>query len=248
MEKVAIVGMGTMGTAIADRLQEKYEVIGITRKDSLEQVHDADAVILAVKPQTFIEEKLYNRLWPLGNKLVVSAMAGIKARRLRRLLGTERVVRTMPNLAVSTGNSLTAWYADDKHVDASAVEELLHTWGSTIRLTDEAQFSAFTALAGSGPAYFFELGRIIEQDALARGFSADQARLIATQTFLGAASVVTTQTSFAGQVTKVASRGGTTEAALSVLADKGFEQTMHQAIGAACNRSQELGASLSQRF
>ncbi len=242
--EIVIVGMGTMGPAIARRLQGAYEVTGITRQDSLEQVHAADAVILAVKPQTFIKEKLYDQLWPLGNKLVISVMAGLATRRLCRLLGTEHVVRTMPNLAVATGNSLTAWYTEDKQVDVDAVEGLLQAWGKSMRLTDEAQFNAFTALAGSGPAYFFELARIMEESARQYGFDTDQARLIAAQTFLGAASVVTPQTSFAEQVTKVASKGGTTEAALTVLADQGFGKTLHQAIGAACNRSQELGSTL----
>ncbi len=246
MEKIAIVGMGKMGSAIHSRLQQDYEVIGVGKHDCLDVLKSADAVILAVKPKTFVED-IQSQLWLYvgRNQPVISVMAGLDTSYLRQTIGSERIVRTMPNLAVASGNSLTAWYTESKTIDRQALQTLLGKWGVTMQLEQEDQFNAFTALAGSGPAYFFELARCMEQAARGYGFDGEQARLIATQTFLGAASLVTTETSFAQQVANVASKGGTTEAALDVLAERDFEQTLHAAIDAASRRSQELGANLS---
>jgi pyrroline-5-carboxylate reductase len=240
METITIVGMGTMGSAIESLLKENYDVIGLGRSDSLEQIENTDAVILAVKPQPFGE--LAKTLRPyVRHQLFISIMAGVKLRALSKALGTRRVVRTMPNLALATGNSLTAWHTEDEDTDTRAVRALLDSWGVSMRLDNEEQFNAFTALAGSGPAYFYELARLLEQEALGHGFDAGQARQIATQTFIGAASVINGQTSFARQVKSVASRGGTTEAALTILEGRQLGKTVHEAIGAACRRSEELG-------
>lgn len=241
MKHIAIVGMGTMGSAIESRLQEGYEVTGIGRDGSLAQVEGADAVIIAVKPQQFGE--LANDLWLhiQEEQLVLSVMAGITTERIGRMLGTQHVVRTMPNLGLTTGKSLTAWYTKDQDIDVAAVEGLLSTWGTDMRLHDENQFHNFTPLAGSSPAFLFEMARILEAEAARRGFTAKQARQIATHTFLGAASLVTPETNFGDLVTKVASKGGTTESALKVFKQKDLAGTVRQALDAANRRSQELG-------
>lgn len=243
METIAIVGIGTMGSAIESLLKEDYDVIGLGRSDSLEQIENTDAVILAVKPQSFAE--LAKDLKPyVRQQLFVSIMAGVRLRALSGALGTRRIVRTMPNLALATGNSLTAWYTEDENTDTKAVRALLDSWGVSMHLDNEQQFNAFTALAGSGPAYFYELARLMEQEALDYGFDAGQASQIAAQTFIGAASVVTPETNMAEQVQRVASKGGTTEQALRVFTEHRLSETIHQAVGAASCRSQELSTLL----
>jgi len=240
MEKIAIIGMGTMGSAIENVLKDDYEVTGIGRRDSLQQVEAADTVILAVKPRQFKEE-VAEELWPyVHDQLFVSTMAGVKVRRLRQLLGTERIVRTMPNLALATGNSLTAWYAEDQNTDMQAVQRLLGKWGKTMRLEREKQFNAFTALAGSGPAYFFRVARVMVKKALGDGFTDEQARQIATYTLWGTASVVSPETDYDERIMRVASKGGTTEAGGKVLDDGDFDGILRAAIDAAACRSEEL--------
>lgn len=241
MKKIAIIGMGTMGSAIGNVLKEDYEITGIGKEDSLRQAEDADAVILAMKPQVFGDVADELELHIRDNQVILSIMAGIATRRICRRLHTQHVVRTMPNLALATGNSLTAWYTEDKNLDTVAVQALLGKWGASMQLSDERQFDAFTALAGSGPAYLFELARILEQQASSRGFTVEQARQIATHTFLGAASLVTPGTDFGAQVANVASKGGTTQAALEVFAQNDLEGIVSQTIDAACQRSQQLG-------
>lgn len=239
MKHIAIIGRGKMGSAIEGRLAHDYTVTAIGRGE-LRQVEEVDTVILAVKPQAF--GAVAENLWPhVHRQLFLSIMAGVTTTRLGRMLGTDQVVRTMPNLALTTGNSMTAWYAEDAVIDIEAVQDLLHKWGKSTRLTSETQFDAFTALAGSGPGYIYEFMRLLERQAEASGFASDQARQIAVQTLIGTASLVNAETDFGEMVQRVASKGGTTEAALDVFAQHNLAGTVEAAVGAACCRSRELG-------
>src|SRR5688572_14643713 len=153
MKKVAIVGLGTMGSAIHNLLLGDFDVIGIDRQsDNLAAVVKADVVIIAVKPQSFA--KLAQTLRPhVEEQIVISIMAGVTIHSISVALGVKQIVRTMPNLALATGQSLTAWHIEAKGMELSIVEAILDLWGSSLKLEDERQFDAFTALAGSGPAY-----------------------------------------------------------------------------------------------
>jgi len=241
MKKLAIIGMGTMGSAIHERMGNNFNTVGVSRsRGNMDEVASADIALIAIKPQSFGE--LATELRPrIDQQLVISIMAGVSLRTLVASLGTEQVVRTMPNLALKTGQSLTAWHTHESITDSRDIETILGTWGTTMRLYDEEQFHAFTALAGSGPAYYYELARMLEQAAQDKGFSAEQARLIAMQTFIGAASVVACTDSPAKLVQSIASKGGTTEAALNVFHIRKLDEIYRIAIDAACTRSQELG-------
>lgn len=240
MKKVAVIGLGTMGSAIHKSLQGDFDAIGIDRQsDNLADVAKVEVVIIAVKPQSFA--KLTQALRPhIGEQIVISIMAGISIRSISAALGARRIVRTMPNLALATGQSLTAWYTEIRGMELSIVEAILELWGSNLKLEDEKQFDPFTALAGSGPAYFFELASLLGQAAVARGFTAEQARQISLQTFRGAASVLKSDDSAKDWVNRVASKGGATEVALKELEAYGLGRAIDAAVEAACRRSREL--------
>ncbi len=241
MSRVAVIGIGTIGSAINERLRSDFEVVAIGRQDDLAAVTSADVAIVAVKPQSFTE--LASGLAPfIGQQLVISVMAGVLMETLQTRLGTDQVVRTMPNLTLRVGQSLTGWYADDSVTTTKTVEAILGHWGDAVKLEQEEQFHAFTALAASSPAYFYKLARLLEQNALDQGFTVEQARLIGIQSLRGAAIAIRGNEQPEQLVTQVASKGGTTEAALSVFQQQGFASTITQAIDAAMERSRLLGA------
>jgi pyrroline-5-carboxylate reductase len=240
MKEVAIIGMGNMGLAIENQLQDGFRVVGIGREDDLARVHNADIVILAVKPQSFPEVASELRLHVSKERLVISIMAGITVRGLADALGTERVVRTMPNLALKTSQSMTTWYTEALGVETDT-EAIVDTWGRSKRLKHEDQFDASTAIGGSGMAYYFELAYLIEEAGARLGLSASDARMMSLQTLRGAASVLEADSSPEDLVQKIASKGGTTEAALTVFRQQGFGRMVDSAIEAACERSRELG-------
>lgn len=230
-----------MGSAIQKLLQDTFGIIGIDRQHGeLEDVSRADVIVLAVKPQSFSELAKDLKQY-IDVQTVVSIMAGVTIDTIANALETTRIVRTMPNLALAKGQSLTAWFTNSE-VNTSVARIILDLWGSSMRLDNEAQFDAFTAVVGSGPAYFFELAYQLEQAAIEQGFTEKQARQMSIQTFRGAANVMDGGDDAGAWARRVASKGGATEAALKVFNERNFGQSIQDAVKAATNRSQELGS------
>jgi pyrroline-5-carboxylate reductase len=229
MQRVAIIGMGTMGSAIQERMADTFDVVGIGHDDSLEVV---------VKPQSFAELSEELRLH-IDKQLVLSVMAGISIRSLSDSLGTARVVRTMPNIGLPSGCSHTGWYMQNTS-DTEAVNTILDLWGSSERLDNEDQLHGFTALAGSSPGYYSTLMHWLERAGVVEGLSEEQSRRAIIGGFLGLASVLTSDTVPADIVGRVASKGGTTEAALVVFEQSGLDSIVCNAVDAAAKRSREL--------
>ncbi len=100
---------------------------------------------------------------------------------------------------------------------------------------------AVTAVSGSGPAYFFYLVEILEQTAVSMGINKDKARLLAIKTALGSAALLKESGVSAESLRKrVTSKGGTTEAAFNVFAQKKLGEILKQGIKAAGDRAKEL--------
>ncbi len=258
---LAIIGVGKMGGAYAFRLSAAFPrmrlflcdanasnmtdlTADVMTTDVNEAIRNAEAVLLAVKPQTFAE--LTSSLTePLDGKLMVSIMAGVSLRTLCAELRTQAVIRSMPNLGVQVGHGMTAWVAASE-VSSAQKERTRHLFGATgseTELEDEGLLDAFTALAGSSPAYFFYLGELLQKEAVQKGFSEEAATLIAREVLI-ASGLLMQQGHMSPQQWKqaVASKGGTTEAALHSFASDDLERLVARAVEAAENRSRSLGA------
>lgn len=183
---------------------------------------------------------------PWSGRVVVSIMAGVSTRRLGEVLGAERVVRVMPNLPVSIFKGMSAACAGPGATaeDVASVERVFGSLGAVVRL-DEALMDAFTAVAGSGPAYVFALAEGMVMGAERTGLPSSEARRIVAQTLIGAASMLARDGD--AQVCNpaelraaVTSKGGTTAAALGVLDQAGWTEAVARAIVAARDRGAEL--------
>ncbi|HTT10632.1 MAG TPA: pyrroline-5-carboxylate reductase [Burkholderiaceae bacterium] len=202
-----------------------------------------DALVLAVKPQQMKE--LCAALAPrIGNKLVVSIAAGIRARDIARWLGTQAIVRAMPNTPALIGQGVTGLAALPA-VDASqraAAERILAAVGSVVWFDDEKALDAVTALSGSGPAYVFYFIEAMIAAGRAEGLTERQARTLATATLAGAAQLAArSDEPVAVLRERVTSKGGTTAAALASLDADRVGAAIAKAIHAASARAQELG-------
>ena len=128
--------------------------------------------------------------------------------------------------------------------DMALAERLLRAVGKTVRLEDEAQMDAVTAVSGSGPAYVFHLIETMAAAGEAEGLPADLAMELALTTVAGAGALAEASDETASQLRiNVTSPNGTTQAALEVLMDQteGFPSVVGMAVAAAANRSRELG-------
>ena len=267
-QTIAFIGGGNMASAIAGGLVQHgvspaqlivVEPFEATR-DALKASHGiaalpaatdalaaADLVIWAVKPQVFAEAA--QPVAPFTNKaLHLSVAAGIPTDAIARWLGTERIVRAMPNTPALVGLGMTALFARNSAKggasadDRALVERVLVGTGQTLWVSDESQLNAVTALSGSGPAYVFYFLEAMQQAGQNMGLPAGQALQLAIGTFAGAAELAKrSPESPAVLRERVTSKGGTTFAALeSMRADQVAEHFI-AAMKAAEVRSQELG-------
>lgn len=202
-------------------------------------------VVLAVKPQ--IMDGVLDVARPLvgTETLVVSIAAGISSEKIVAGLGTDRVVRTMPNTPAQIGKGISGAFAGEAVTgeDRKLTEALLAAAGGVVWVENETLIDAVTAVSGSGPAYVFHLVEAMAAAGEGEGLSAEQAMVLARQTVIGAAALMEADDSSAAQLRKnVTSPNGTTQAALDVLmASDGLGALMQRAVRAARKRSEELG-------
>jgi pyrroline-5-carboxylate reductase len=209
------------------------------------KINQFDIVILAVKPQDF--DVLATMLKPYlnENQILFSVMAGIKIDNIQSKLGCSKVVRSMPNIPTQIGMGMTVFSASAAvdRKELFIIQNLINTTGKSVYVEDEKLIDAATAISGSGPAYVFYFMKSMIQAAVQLGFSESEAELLVNQTFMGSVAIQNANSlSNEEWITKVASKGGTTESALKIFEKNALEQAIVKAIQAANDRALELGS------
>ena len=205
-------------------------------------------VVVAVKPQMMGDALPAIKAFGGSDTVFVSIAAGTKIARFEEALGdTTPIVRAMPNTPAAIGRGITA-IIGNSHVSNARLdlaERLLGAVGQVVRLGDEAEMDAVTAVSGSGPAYVFHLIETLAAAGEAEGLAPELALALAKATVAGAGALAEAADEAPGQLrVNVTSPGGTTAAALEVLMDEcdGFPALLRRAVAAAANRGRELGA------
>ncbi|RYH08788.1 pyrroline-5-carboxylate reductase [Tropicimonas sp. IMCC6043] len=207
---------------------------------------DPAIVLVAVKPQMMAEALPNLAGFGGGGTLFLSVAAGTPILYFEAVLGEGTpVIRAMPNTPAAVGRGITAIIGNAEataaHLDLA--ERLLRAVGAVVRLEEEAQMDAVTALSGSGPAYVFHLVEAMAQAGVAQGLPETLAMQLARATVEGAGELLHQADESAAQLrVNVTSPGGTTAAALEVLMrpENGFPALLERAVGAAAARSREL--------
>ena len=264
--KVLIIGGGVRGTTYAQGfvrshmtrkedlmlLERDAERAEVLRRSDLGQVFSeasvclplADLVILAVKPQD--SAVLFEAIRPMVDpqQLFLSIMAGVRMQTISEALGAKKIIRAMPNLPAQTGMGMTVYTGTDEvtRIELVMVQNMLNTTGKAIYAEREDAIDAATAISGSGPAYVFYFMQAMMRAATQMGFTEGEAEQLVSQTFRGALDVFNKgDYSCAEWMQRVASRGGTTEAALRVFAEHRLHDSIVAGAQAALNRAIELG-------
>ncbi|UIZ57034.1 pyrroline-5-carboxylate reductase [Acinetobacter sp. SCLZS86] len=216
-------------------------------EDNLAAIAQADIVVFAVKPQVLAQvlRPLYGQF---DDKLVISIVAGAEIATISELLGTERVVRVMPNTPALVQTGAHGLYATEQvnSTDRELASQVLAATGLTIWVNSEAQIDAVTAVSGSGPAYFFYLMESMIRAGKNLGLDEKVATALTLQTALGAAQMAITSSNTPAELRKnVTSPNGTTQAAIEVFDHAQISQNIQAALAAAKTRSQELAQELS---
>ena len=203
----------------------------------------AQLVVWAVKPQLFSEAAA--PVMPHTREaLHLSVAAGIRTDSIRRWVGTDRVVRCMPNTPALVGQGMTALYPCPAvtEADKALVEQVIGTTGQSVWVTQESQLDAVTALSGSGPAYVFYFLEAMTEAGVGMGLPHAQAYQLAVATFAGSASLAAASTESPEVLRqRVTSKGGTTYAAITAMEASGVKPAFIHAMQAAEQRARELG-------
>jgi pyrroline-5-carboxylate reductase len=265
--KVGVLGCGNMGQALSRGLVEhsfypqnisvfdtdpkrtaelRREINVRVAKSSRQIASVADLVVLAVKPQV-MESVLHEiGLCTPRTTAVLSVAAGIRIAQIQKAFKEKvGVIRVMPNMPALVGEGMSAYclgpYATGHH--RKLAETVLRSIGEVVEVKEGAM-DLVTAISGSGPAYFFLLVEKMIEAACEMGMKADVAKKLVYQTALGSAkALIATREDPEVLIGRVASKGGTTEAALRLFRQKGFGKIVADAIGSAERRSKELSGS-----
>ncbi len=237
----------TKSEASARALAERLDVPARSLEDdpdaNREAVHGADYVFLGVKPW-MLAETLADLTGALPDSAVIVSMAaGFSTVQIQQLAPHNPVVRIMPNTPSAIGKGVIA-LAPAADVSRDAVDELttlLAGAGEVFEVTEE-QIGAMTGISGSGVAYFFYLAEALVKAGVDLGLDEDTARAMVVQTAAGAGALLARDKDPEALRKAVTSKGGTTHAAITSLADAGFEGIVAAAAAAARDRATEMEA------
>ena len=265
MLKVGFIGAGNMGGAlaqavrcsgedcellIADASAQKAEELAKRLKgrtaENAALAAECDVLFFAVKPNALasmiegIRDILKNR----SDYLIISMAAGVSIAKINGYLGFDApVIRIMPNTPASVGEGMILWCADALVSDA-AKERFLRIMSRAGELDElsESLIDAGCAVSGCGPAFVYMMIGALADGAVECGIPRDKALRYATQTLLGAATLVKA-TGLHPEALKdaVCSPGGSTIAGVHALEDGAFRASIMNAVCASFRKTEELG-------
>ncbi len=268
--KITFIGGGNMATALiggmkkqgfsvagmqvvepfAEARERLTETFGIRCAPAIDAATlNCEVLVLAVKPQQ-MKEALAPAAGKLDSQLVISIAAGLRLADIGRWLGGhDHLVRAMPNTPALIGAGITGLFASaavDREGRDSA-EKILRAVGRTLWVDEEALMDVVTAVSGSGPAYVFYFIEALQNAGTTLGLSAETARLLAIETFLGASRLAEASEESVGRLReRVTSKGGTTAAALDAFAAAGLAAAIAKGVDAATARGRQLCDQLGQ--
>lgn len=271
LPSIAILGAGSMGGAILQGLVRSGQApqITVTNRTSTKAAGveglpgvtslsleadpsantraaaSADVVLVGVKPAMVPD--LLREIAPVlrPGTAVVSLAAGVTIETFEEIVGDGiAVLRSMPNTPAVVGKAVTGVSAgaSASAEDAALVRRLFETCGAVIELPED-QIDALSTISGSGPAYVYLLIEDLTEAARGKGFSDADARLMAEQTFIGAAALLEATGEDPAELRRrVTSPKGTTERAIAVLQGAHLDGVFAEATDAALARAKEMAA------
>ena len=222
-------------------LQKKYGIKSTT--DNAAAAHQADVVVLSVKPQR-LSEVMKGIKGIRSDALVLSIIAGASIKKIGAGLKHKAIVRSMPNTPGQIGEGITVWTASREVSEAqqTMARSMLSALGEEVFVEDESYLDMATALSGSGPAYVFLFTEALIDAGVHMGFPRRIAEQLVLKTIKGSASFYEGASRHPATLrNQVTSPGGTSAEALYYLENAGFRTAISRAVWAAYQRSLEVG-------
>ena len=260
MSKIAIIGAGNMGGAIARGLikGEMFLPSDIAISDvsekTLEQlrnintdwtlstsnaaiIQDADIIVLAVKPWLVedIADEIAQKI-DYSRQILISIAAGIDLFQLGLLFDNEATIfRIIPNTAIEVCESVSviaSTNASKEQIDA--VSSIFGELGKVFYVNNEQQLNAFMSLSSCGIAYCFRYIRAAMEGGVEMGIYPETAKEAILQTLKGAVKLLETNNSHPeAEIDKVTTPGGITIKGLNEMEANGFSNAVIKGLKAS---------------
>ena len=221
---------------------KRFENKGVkTFSDNKEAIRDADAVLIAVKPNVYPAVlKEISELSGIESKLVITIAPGFEISRTKSFFkGEIKVIRVMPNTPAMVGEGMSVICFDDTvgEREINMVKSIFESVGK-MEILPEKLMNSVVALNGSSPAYVFMFIEAMADAAVRDGIPRKQAYEIAAQSVLGSAKMVLETKKHPGELKDmVCSPGGTTIDAVEVLEECGMRNAVMKAMKACTDKS-----------
>ena len=204
---------------------------------------DSDVIFIATKPNYVGEvlEEIKDELTP--EKLVVSIAAGVSTSKIENIIGRNRVIRVMPNTPALVLEGMSGVCKGTLQLMKmfNLLWKCYQTSGNALSFED--QIDIVTAISGSGPAFFYKVIEDMARAGEKLGLEYDKSLLLATQTALGSAKMITNrgETSVQTLIDNVATKGGCTFVGISVMNDENSDKLFYDVIDETAKKAHELG-------
>lgn len=261
--KIGFIGYGNMATAMfqsviknEDQLSKSvylYDIDTIKTLKAKEQynvnvansitelANNCDVIVLAVKPH-ILDTVFIELSKALDNQMLFSIAVGITLDKLEILARKKvTIVRTMPNIGAMIGRSITSYCVnkDTTKNEEEIIDTFLNAFGKTVEV-QENKFDEFTALCGSSPAFYLEIMDSMINYGLSNDFTYEDTVKMVSESMIASAKLLQ-ESNFKPQelISKIATKGGTTEAGLKVLAKQNINNIITETLIATANESKK---------
>jgi len=259
--QVTIIGAGNLTTSLLiaihrKKFSYKINIIDTDKKKKLalkkfnvnffasytDVLTESDLIILMVKPNNYIQVIREMKPYLSKKAIIVSFMAGIESSIIKSKLDhIVPVVRCMTNVTISDSESHVFYYM--KPFSSKIVKRLDKFFNSFSKLkkcTNEEDINKITALYGSGPAYYVYFNKIIKDVFINMGYSNNDATIFTNDLIHGTSKIIEKNKDLDNIISSIASKGGTTQAALAELKNNKINSIISKAIKKAYKKSRNI--------
>lgn len=239
MKKILIIGAGNLGSAIAKNLSksnysikmvekcnEKLKSITVLNLPIIHNIADINleeyTLLLCIKPHDLLSLKSEFNSEPYN---LISTLAGVSTQTLTNIFPQANISRVMPNLSIVNGASDTVYMCNNLKL-ASLTHDLFSLGGNPIRVHSDHEIDIATGLVGTSPAICLYIRDILADCAIKNNIPTNLALQFANSSIKASYSLVEEE----DIISKISSKGGTTEAALIKLKEYNVNTAISSAL------------------
>lgn len=256
--KIGILGVGNMGGAILmgglksaaipsrdvliynrsiDKIQKFIDLGVQNAKDEIEVASKSDILILAVKPQNFLELSQKIKSYIKDQTVLVSIAAGLSLSDLENMFEHKKIIRVMPNTPALISQAMSAICRNENVSDEEyfAVKDIFEAIGQVAEI-EESLFDAFSGISGCMPAYVFMFIEASVDAAVKNGLKRDEAYKYVAKAIAGSANLMLETGLHPAELKdQVTSPKGSTIRGVLALEREGFRNAIISAVDESSN-------------